>query len=203
MRTLIVYYSFTGNNQTIAGKLRERLNCDIDKIETKKARSKFSIFLDLIFNRRPAIYHIAESLHNYERFIFISPIWAGRIASPLRTFLSTYNVSIHRYSFLSVCGGGQGNQKERVTNELTQLVGKPPFVVAELEISSVVPAGKNHTRMVSDFRLNDENVDIFQEGLDAFVKEIECHSSVSPVMKISAKPGKGETRGNGEPSLLI
>jgi flavodoxin len=177
MKTLIVYYSFTGNNEIIAGTLREKLNCDATRIETLNSRSNVSIFLDLIFNRRPPIYSIAESLHNYERFIFISPIWAGRIASPLRTFLITHKVSIHRYSFLSVCGGGQNKQKGRVKDELTHLLGKSPYVVAELAINNVVEAGKTHARAVSDFRLTHDNVNIFWEALDAFVNEIEHQSS--------------------------
>ena len=46
MKTLIVYYSFTQNNEALARMLQTRLDCEMLKIETVKRRSTFSIFLD-------------------------------------------------------------------------------------------------------------------------------------------------------------
>lgn len=176
MNTLIAYYSFTGNNETMAVELKQRLGCDLIKIETKKSRSKFSIFVDLMFKRLPAIADPGISLTNYERFIFIAPIWAGKIASPMRSFLHTYKHNIHDYSFLSVCGGGQSSQKERVKSELTQLLNGPPEHIAELWINNILPAVKKNTLAVSDFRLKKEDVELFQEELDDFVRLIRTQS---------------------------
>src|SRR5688572_13231576 len=107
MKTLLVYYSFTGNNEVIARELQQRLGCDLARIEPVKKRTKFSIFLDLVFHRAPAIHQLDVSINQYDSFVFMGPIWAGKIASPLREFLRLHKNSIHRYAFITVCGGGQ------------------------------------------------------------------------------------------------
>jgi len=55
MKTLIVYYSFTQNNEALAKMIQTRLDCEMFKIETIRKRSSFSIFLDAVFGRKPAI----------------------------------------------------------------------------------------------------------------------------------------------------
>lgn len=178
MKTLLVYYSFTGNNEIIAQELQERLACDLAKIVPVRKRTKFSIFIDLAFDRTPAIRDLGIPLSNYELLVFMSPIWAGKIASPLRAFLRVQRRNIHRYAFLSVCGGGQSSQKERVRNELTELIGFAPEKIEELWINNLVPVVKRNTLAVSEFRLGSDEAVVFQEELDAFVKEIAEASAV-------------------------
>ena len=55
MKTVIVYYSFSGNNESLAKELRLRFGCDIIKIIEQKRRTGFTILLDLIFNRESKI----------------------------------------------------------------------------------------------------------------------------------------------------
>jgi len=169
MKTLIVYYSFTGNNELIAHVLQERLSCDLVRIETVKKRTKFSIFLDFVFHREPAIRSLEVPLGEYDRLVILGPIWAGKIASPVRTFLRTQKHRINRYAFLTVCGGGQSAQKENVKNELTELLNLPPEAMAELWINNIVPPAKRNTIAVSDYRMDDEDVNAFREELDGFV----------------------------------
>ena len=176
MSTLIVYYTLTGNNGIIASELQERLGCDLARIETVRRSTKFSIFLDFVFKRSPAIRELGVSLLKYERVVFMGPIWAGKIATPLRTFMRTKKDTIQRYAFLSVCGGGQSSQKERIKDELTQLLNRPPECIAECWINNVVPAVKRNTLAVSEFRQTKEDADVFQEELDEFVKELNIQS---------------------------
>jgi hypothetical protein len=51
--------------------------------------------------------------------LFLDPIWAGRIASPLKAFLGLGKNHLQQYSFISLCGTG-GNKK--IAAGLTQLV---------------------------------------------------------------------------------
>ena len=49
MKTLIVYYSLTRNNEIIAQDLQRRLGCDIWKLTEKNKRRRLTIFLDVFF----------------------------------------------------------------------------------------------------------------------------------------------------------
>jgi flavodoxin len=53
MSTLIVCYSFSGNNRVLARFLQVRLGADLQEIEEVKPRTGFAILLDVLFKRSP------------------------------------------------------------------------------------------------------------------------------------------------------
>src|SRR5262245_16539209 len=100
MKTLIVYYSFTENNKRLAHHLQRKLHCNLERVETVRKRNGFSVFLDIAFNRKPAIKPLTHELKNYGHVVFLSPVWAGRIAAPLRSLLMSQSSKIGQYSFV-------------------------------------------------------------------------------------------------------
>jgi flavodoxin len=151
MKTLIVYSSFSGNNEMIARELKIMLNCNILRINEIKERTGFSIFLDIFFNRTPRIKDHEEKIMDYDHLILIAPIWAGKIATPLKSFLLKEKSNIRGYSFITACGGGQ-DQKIKIEKELTKLVGKSPVVVTELSITDLLRSTQNNIKNVSNKR---------------------------------------------------
>lgn len=169
MKTLIVYYSFTRNNEMLAKALQQRLECDIHKIEEVKPRKNISIFLDLLFNREPTIRPTPCLVSLYDQCIFVAPIWAGKIASPLKAFLKEEKYHINRYSFITVCGGNAG-QKEKLVKSLTQLLEQPPGAVQELWINDLLPKDKKNTiKYTSGYRLQSGDLKKFDPAIDKFV----------------------------------
>ncbi len=155
MKTLIVYYSFTQNNEKLAKHLQSALNCDMVRIETITKRTGLSIFLDLILNRKPAIKTVPYNLPEYDHIIFIAPIWAGKIAMPLKTFLFKEKGRIKKYSFVTLCGGGDERQKKKIENQLKEMTGMPPDKVTELWISNLLPSQKRNTiKSVTGYRIS-------------------------------------------------
>lgn len=172
MKNLIVYYSFTSNNEKIAEYLRNKLSCDIDRIETVKKRNGFSILFDLVFKRNPAIKSIPHYLSNYEHVIFIAPIWAGKVATPLKTFLLREKGNIKSYSFITLCGGGNPKQKQNIENELTSIVEKKPLNLIELWIDNLLSAEKKDTiKNKVGFKLEDADLTKFESEVRSFIKE--------------------------------
>jgi flavodoxin len=171
MKSLIVYYSFSHNNELLAKSLQQRLGCGILKIETVKKRSAFAIFMDIMFNREPAILSYARLDLNIEHFVFVAPIWAGRIASPLRTFLKTEKNSIKHYSFISLCGGAKG-QKEKIEKELTRLLSTDPHAVMELWVSNLL--NPEREKSVTRHRVTDAELERYKTEIDYFVNQ--CNS---------------------------
>lgn len=173
MKTLIVYYSFTRNNELLAKTIQQRLNCDIYRIEEVTKRTGFKILLDLILDRTPRIKPHPNSVSAYEQCIFVAPIWAGRIASPLKTFLLQEKDHIKRYSFITVCSGAP-QQKEKLAKSLTGLLGKEPGQVRELWINALLPEGKKDTiKYATGYRIQSNDLDKFERNIDEFVSGVD------------------------------
>lgn len=166
MKTLIVYYSFTQNNEKLAKYLHKLLGCDIVKLETVKRRNGLSIMLDLMFHRAPTLKTVPYYLRDYDHVIFIAPIWAGRIAMPLKTFLKKEKSNIKRYSFITLCGGAPG-QKKKIENELASVLNIMPENVIELWINNLLPANKKDTiKYTSGYRIQPDELWKFEKELE-------------------------------------
>lgn len=171
MKTIVVYFSFSGNNDLLANEIQQKMHCDKFPITEPGKRTWFTIFLDILFDRMPRIQNTVPNLANYDNIIFIAPIWAGKIAAPLKSFLLLNKNSIGRYSFITACSGGPG-QKEKIESELMRLVEKRPVIVTELWINNLLPADqKNNARGVASYRLTPK--DIIE-----FASEIDGHLSI-------------------------
>jgi flavodoxin len=171
MKNLIVYYSFSHNNEKLANYLSRQLECETLKLETVKARNGFSIFLDLMFGRKPAIKPTKKTLANYDHVIFIAPIWAGKIAMPMTSFLNREKGMVESYSFITLCGGAAG-QKEKIEIELEKIMGKKPQALVELWINSLLPADqKNTIKHTTAFRIESDRLKAFDPQLEDFIRE--------------------------------
>jgi len=173
MNTLIIYYSFTRNNELLAKQIQQRTGGQVYKIETLRRRTTFSIFLDLVFKRKPAIRKHQLSLQTYDQIVFIAPVWAGKIAGPLVTFLNEEKNNIRQYSFITLCGGGIG-QKEKIEQELRSIFSFPPVNVTELWISNLLSDDKKKSvNNVSGYRIQSEDWVKYKEKLDEFCNVIQ------------------------------
>jgi flavodoxin len=173
MKTLIVYYSFTSNNVILAKNLQKRLDCDTLMIEEVKKRNGFTILLDVLFKRTPKIKRNNISINLYDYIIFISPIWAGRIATPLKAFCLREKENINRYAFITVCGGTAG-QKDKIFLELSSHIQQEPEVVTELWINDLLPVDKKDTiKHTSGYRLQPKDLEFFEAKITDFLKHID------------------------------
>jgi len=132
MKTLIISYSFTGNNDKLANAIAESINADFVQLKEKRKRTYLTILLDVIFNRTPKIQEPKKTFEQYEYIIFIAPIWFGKIASPLRTLFEYLKKTNKKYSFISLSSGADG-VNPNLEKELIQRTGiKPQTVINQL-----------------------------------------------------------------------
>lgn len=179
IKILVVYFSYTNNNEKLAQLLQKRLACDLLKIEELKGRTGLTILMDLLFNRRPSIKVNPYRLKNYDHIIFVAPIWAGKIASPLKTFLLCEKSSIREYSFITLCGGSKG-QKEKIWKELATLVDKEPFKVCELWINDLLtPEKKDTIKHTSGYRITYDEFKTFEKQIGEFLDDVAVDELVA------------------------
>lgn len=154
MKTLIISYSFSGNNALLAKNLAEKASADYTEIRELRKRNIFSIVLDTVLNRTPMIQPLQTSFENYDHIIFVAPIWFGKIASPFRQVFRQCKDQLTRYSFISISGGANGTLP-RVKKELKHLIGEAPFSLFHALISDLLPESqRGNQKVLNAYRLS-------------------------------------------------
>ncbi|MBD3404590.1 MAG: flavodoxin [Candidatus Lokiarchaeota archaeon] len=106
MNTLVVYYSRTGNNKSIAEIIAKSISADLDEIIDKKDRSGVLGWLragkDSKSQNETEIEY-SKNPQEYDTIVIGSPIWAGNIIPPLRTYLESVDLSGKRVAFFICC----------------------------------------------------------------------------------------------------
>jgi len=166
MKTLIVYYSLTNNNEKLALYLKHKLNCDLFAIQTKKKFNFFDIFAGLIFKKKAHIKEYKIDWGNYDQIIFASPVWFSKIAFPLKTFLTAEKSNIKNYHFISICVGGQ---KEKLIESLKSVLSKEPESVEEISLKLL---DKDEKLNIHD-HLSDEGFDALKPNIDKAIQNYQ------------------------------
>jgi flavodoxin len=172
MKVLIVYFSYAGNNEILAKEIQKKLLCDTLQILDSNKRNGFTILLDILFDRKPSIQSYEKNIKTYDHIIFIAPIWASKIASPLKSFLRLEKNNIPQYSFITACSGYAG-QKEKIAKDLIRLIEKQPTIVTELWINDLLPADqKNKIKYVTPYRLQPKDLVVFEAKIEKHIRAI-------------------------------
>ena len=144
MKTAIVYYSMSGNTEYAASHLAEAIGAELIRVEPVKAfpDSGFRKFFwggkSAVMGERPALLPYRFDADEYGRVVIGSPIWAGRVAPPIRTFVEEKRDAIakKRVVFLACSSGGDTKKAEK---RLAELIGIDAF---EATASLVDPKDK-------------------------------------------------------------
>ena len=88
MKNLVVYYSKSGNTETVAKEISNVVNGDIKKIELKKEIGFMGAAFSAFFKLKSKIKSMNLNLMDYDNIFIGTPVWAGKTSSPINTFLS-------------------------------------------------------------------------------------------------------------------
>lgn len=160
MNAAVICYSYTHNNLILAGEIQARTAGTLFNIEEKTPRTRWTIFLDLFLNRTPRIKEYLFIPDRFDHYILISPIWGGRIATPLKAFLKKEGSHLKSYSFISICGGN--NPGGNISRELEKLIGIKPLAVSELALVSLPGVDAKN---VMAFQFQREHLRYFEQQL--------------------------------------
>lgn len=172
MKSLIVFYSGSGNNTALAYHIEKKLACDIEEIVPERKRTNFSILLDIAFNRLPAVKPLQANLREYEMVILVAPVWNARMASPMRTFVKEYGAGIEACAFISLCGGRDG-QRQKIVDQLMELLHDEPIAVEELALRDLFKDGRHaDVKNVSNYRVTENDFSFFDDAIDNFLRRV-------------------------------
>ncbi len=113
---LVVYYSHSGNTESIANAIHEKVGGDIFKIElTTPYTDNYNELVeqakeDLKNGNLPELKNKVKNIEKYDVIFIGSPNWWGTIALPVMSFVKENNLSGKKIvPFITNGGGGKQN----------------------------------------------------------------------------------------------
>ena len=90
-KPIVVYYTRTGTSRIVANILKDKFSCEITEIKSTEDRDgylgAFTCVLDSLLDRDDIIEPFNKDLKGYSPIIIATPIWLGKISSPVRTLI--------------------------------------------------------------------------------------------------------------------
>lgn len=111
-KTLVAYFSWSGNTKQLAGIIRDKTGGDIFEIKRVEPYAQvYSAVLDQARdekrkNARPQLAARVENIKDYDTVFVGFPIWSGDLPMPVYTFLETYDFSGKKVIPFCTHGGG-------------------------------------------------------------------------------------------------
>ena len=117
MAKLLIYYTLSGNGDTVSDCLKEK-GYDIRKVEPKKKPPK-SFFFQILQCGFNAGRRYCEPLKDYDadvsaydEVVIGSPVWNGRMSCPINTVLRETDLKGKKVAFVLYSGSGEAKKAE-------------------------------------------------------------------------------------------
>lgn len=130
--TLILYFSMSGNTETVANYIHEEIGGDIVKLETVQTYPEdYDELVDYAReeqrdNTRPELETTIENIEQYDTIFLGYPNWWSDMPMPIYSFLDQYDLSNKTIApFITHGGSGLSGTSANIANE------EPDAVVTE------------------------------------------------------------------------
>ena len=152
MRAVIVCYSLTGNTAWAVRHIAKVLDAGIVELRPCKAYPDRGVkkFLwggkSAMMGERPALEPYAFDAAQYDCVILAAPLWAGRIAPPLNSFLCEQSGALagKRIGALICCSGGRDT---KAFAQIREHLGGEDLITLRLVDPKDRPDPENEVRM--------------------------------------------------------
>ena len=138
-KILVVSCSWTGTCTQVAKLLcAQQTGWQSAEIRLEHPRSGrvgyWRCVLDSVLRRKPAIRYEGPFPKDFDAVVFVSPIWAFSLASPMRSFVTTQRDHLPDVAVVSVMGGAGASNAVR---EVERIVGRPSVLDAAFTMQDV------------------------------------------------------------------
>ena len=137
---LLTYYSRTGNTERVAEEIATACHATVEKLQETRWRSGFLAYLR---SGREAWKKIAAPIQptkedptHFDVVALGTPVWAGHLASPMRTYVEAHARKSRQVAFFCTQGGAGA---DKVFRDMAALCGTEPvatLVVTEKELKT-------------------------------------------------------------------
>jgi flavodoxin len=171
MKTVVMSYSLTGNNEALAKRIAEELKVEHIRITEPKKRTYGTIAADIISGRTPQTEPKPQVMSAYDLIIFVAPIWMGQPAFPMRSYLKQLKKYPQKYAYVSISGGAINNN-QGLPKTLKSRTGVEAVTVIDLHIVDLLPPEPKPTPQVtSEYRLTAQDIENLTKRAVTMLKE--------------------------------
>lgn len=124
MKKAVIFYSLSGNTKAAAKVIADKLSAELIQIDTKKpmptsmGKQMMLGGMQSTFGICPKIKGVPENIADYDQIILGTPIWAGKVASPVNTLIKKYGIADKITSVFTFSGGGDNDKCILALNKL-------------------------------------------------------------------------------------
>lgn len=108
-RTLVVYYSRTGNTRRLAHELRDLTEADVEELAEATDHTGTLGWVrcatEALLRRRPALLAPVHDPRRYDLVFVGGPVWMGRLAPAVRAYVADLGHASSRLAFFSTQAG--------------------------------------------------------------------------------------------------
>lgn len=138
MKVLVVYYSRSGITKKVADNVTDVLSCDKEEIKDNVKRTGPLGFIrsgrEAMAKKIPEISDFKNDVSLYDLIVIGTPVWAGKMASPVRSFIENYKEKFRDVAFFAT-GGGDNDQG--IFLDMEEAVTKKPLTTLYLRTKEV------------------------------------------------------------------
>ena len=152
MKSIVVYYSMSGNTEQTARAAADALGAELLRIEPETAYPDRGLrkFLwggrSAVMAETPALRPYDFSAADYGLVLLGFPVWAGNLAPPLRTFLRDNGAALAGKRVAAfACQSGSG--AEKAFARLEGLLGAPLYATCVLIDPKTKPRPENDEKL--------------------------------------------------------
>jgi len=137
-RTQVVYFSRTGYTRRIAEEIAAACGADVDPI--KEPRDRWGIWgyfrsaREALKKRLVDIEPPTVAPSAYDLLIIGTPVWAGNVCSPVRSYIAAHKAELKRVAFFCTQAGSDA---DKVLEEMAALCGQTPIATAAFTDSQI------------------------------------------------------------------
>lgn len=116
MKTLVIYYSYTGTTYRAARRLADELKADLVEVQTQKRPNTISAYVSgslAAMKQKGALVLPLPNMAGYDKIIIMGPIWAGYPAPAVNNIIAALPAD-KQVELRMISGGGQSRARDTV-----------------------------------------------------------------------------------------
>jgi hypothetical protein len=154
-KTLVVYYSLSGNTARVAQEIARLARADIEVLRDFDREPPLGFLgyvraaLDALRGKPGRLGALACDPHNYALIVIGTPVWAGRMTPAIRAYLERYKDALSRVGFFVTSGRTNASQ---VVLPMETVIGHRAEAFVGFDAADLVDQGVCNDRIAGFLR---------------------------------------------------